>query len=119
MLSLGKVPEASYAVTTNMQSHLNPGSSVQGFLAPKKQPSEVPLYIRNSPPSLRGAVFNTQTHVEAPPRALGAKAARNGPKGANGSKNQPHDACPVRCRVPGYYEPCSERVRVCLLKKYW
>ena len=36
---------------------------------------------------------------------------------ANGSKNRPHDAYPVRCRVPGYYKPCSERVRVCQLKK--
>ena len=36
-------------------------------------------------------------------------------KGANGSKNRPHDAYPVRCRVPGYYEPCSD---VCQLKKY-
>jgi len=39
-------------------------------------------------------------------------------KGANGSKNRPHDAYPVRCRVPGYYEPCIERVRVCQLKKW-
>ena len=38
-------------------------------------------------------------------------------KGANGSKNRPHDAYPVRCRVPGYYEPCSERLRVCQIKK--
>ena len=38
-------------------------------------------------------------------------------KGANASKNRPHDACPVRCRVPGSYEPCSERVCVCQLKK--
>jgi len=38
-------------------------------------------------------------------------------KGANGSKNRPHDAYPVRCRVPGYYEPCSERLRVCQLNK--
>ena len=29
-----------------------------------------------------------------------------------------HDAYPVRCRVPSYYEPCSERVRVCLHKKF-
>jgi len=41
----------------------------------------------------------------------------HGGKGANGSKNRPPDAYPVRCRVPGYYEPCSERVRVCQLKK--
>ena len=38
-------------------------------------------------------------------------------KGANGSKNRPHDAYPVRCRVPGYYEPCSERARVWQLEK--
>ena len=38
-------------------------------------------------------------------------------KGANGSKNRPHDAYPARCRVPGYYEPCSERLRVCQLNK--
>jgi len=31
-------------------------------------------------------------------------------KGANGSNNRPHDAYPFRCRVTGYYEPCSERV---------
>ena len=36
---------------------------------------------------------------------------------ANGSKNRPHDAYPVRCRVPGHYEACSERVWVCQLKK--
>ena len=36
---------------------------------------------------------------------------------ANGSKNRLHDAYHVQCRVPGYYELCSERVRVCLLKK--
>ena len=35
-------------------------------------------------------------------------------KGANGSKNRQHDAYPV----PGYYERCSERVRICQLKKY-
>ena len=29
-----------------------------------------------------------------------------------------HDAYPVRNRVPGYYESCSERFRVCHLKKY-
>jgi len=34
------------------------------------------------------------------------------------SKNRTHDAYPVRCRVPGHYEPRSERVRVCELKKY-
>jgi len=39
-------------------------------------------------------------------------------KGENGSKNRPHDAYPVQCRVPGYYEPCSERVRVFQLKKW-
>ena len=39
-------------------------------------------------------------------------------KGANGSKNRPHDAYPVRCRVLAYYEPCSERVCICQLKKY-
>ena len=38
-------------------------------------------------------------------------------KGANGSKNRPHDAHPVQCRVSGYYGPCNERVRVCQLKK--
>jgi hypothetical protein len=38
-------------------------------------------------------------------------------KGANGSKNRPDDAYPVRCRVAGHYEPCSERVCVCQLKK--
>ena len=38
-------------------------------------------------------------------------------KGANGSKNRPNDAYPARSRVPGYYEPCSERVRVCQLEK--
>ena len=36
---------------------------------------------------------------------------------ADGSKNRPHDAYPVRCRVLGYYEPCSERVRVCQLNR--
>ena len=30
-----------------------------------------------------------------------------------------HDAHPIRCRVPGYYESCSERVRVYQLKKCW
>ena len=39
-------------------------------------------------------------------------------KGANGSKNRPHDAYPVRCRVPDYYEPCSERVRVYKFEKF-
>ena len=39
-------------------------------------------------------------------------------KGANGSKNRPHNAYPVRCRVSAYYEPCRERARVCQLKKY-
>jgi len=39
-------------------------------------------------------------------------------KGANGSQNRPHDAYPDQCRAPGYYESCSERVRVCQLKKY-
>ena len=34
-------------------------------------------------------------------------------KGANGAKNRPHDAHPIRCRVPGYYETCSEKIRVC------
>ena len=34
-------------------------------------------------------------------------------KGANGSKNRPHDAYPV----PSYYESCSKRVRVCQPKK--
>ena len=29
-------------------------------------------------------------------------------KGANGSKNRPHNAYPVRCRVFGHYEACSE-----------
>jgi len=38
-------------------------------------------------------------------------------KVANGCKNRPHDAYPVRCRVPGYYTSCSERVRVYRLKK--
>ena len=38
-------------------------------------------------------------------------------KGADGSKNRLHDACPVLCRVPGDYGPCSERVRVFHLKK--
>ena len=38
-------------------------------------------------------------------------------KGANGSKTRPHDAYPVRCRVPVYYESCSEGVHVCQLKK--
>ena len=38
-------------------------------------------------------------------------------KGSNGSKNQPHDAHPVRCRVPVHYEQCSERFRVRQLKK--
>ena len=38
--------------------------------------------------------------------------------GANGSKNRPQNAYPIRCRVSGYYEPCSERVRVCQLKKW-
>ena len=39
-------------------------------------------------------------------------------KGANGSKNRPHDAYPVRCRVSVFYEPCSERVRVFRIEKY-
>ena len=38
-------------------------------------------------------------------------------KVANGCKNRPHDAYLVRCRIPGYYEQCSERVRVCQFKK--
>ena len=38
-------------------------------------------------------------------RANGANHEDAG-KGASGSKNRPHDAYPVRCRVPGYYEPC-------------
>jgi len=38
-------------------------------------------------------------------------------KAANGSKNRPHDAYPARCRVLGYYAPCSERVCGCQLKK--
>jgi len=33
-------------------------------------------------------------------------------KGANGSKNRPHDEYPVRCRVPGYYEPATGSVFV-------
>jgi hypothetical protein len=33
-------------------------------------------------------------------------------KVANDSNNRPHDAYLVRCRVPGYYEPCSERVNL-------
>ena len=33
-------------------------------------------------------------------------------KGANGSKNRPHHKYPARCRVPGYYEPCIERVNL-------
>ena len=37
-------------------------------------------------------------------------------KGANGSKNRPHDAFSARCRVPSDYEPCSERVLVCQLR---
>ena len=28
------------------------------------------------------------------------------------------DAYSVRCRVPGHYEPCSERARIGQLKKY-
>ena len=39
-------------------------------------------------------------------------------KGANAPTTRPHDAYLVRCRVPNYYETCSERVRVCQLKKY-
>jgi hypothetical protein len=39
-------------------------------------------------------------------------------KGANGPKNRSHDAYPVQCRDPNYYELRSERVRVCQLKKY-
>ena len=35
----------------------------------------------------------------------------------NGSKHRLHDAYHVRCRVPVYNEPCSERVRLCQLKK--
>ena len=35
---------------------------------------------------------------------------------ANGCKNRPHDAYLVRCRVPAYYEPSSQRLRVCQLK---
>ena len=31
----------------------------------------------------------------------------------------PRTDCPVRCRVPGYYEACSERARACQLNKYW
>ena len=31
--------------------------------------------------------------------------------------NRPHDVYPVRCSVPGYYEPCSERFRVCQLQQ--
>ena len=40
-------------------------------------------------------------------------------KGANGSKNRLHDAYHVRCRVPDYYGPSSERVCDCQLEKYW
>ena len=36
---------------------------------------------------------------------------------AGGFKNRPHDAYPVRCRVPDYYQPCSERIRVGQLEK--
>ena len=39
-------------------------------------------------------------------------------KGADGSKNRPQDAYSVWCRVPVHYEPCSESVCVCQLKKY-
>ena len=35
---------------------------------------------------------------------------------ANGSKNRPHDAYLDRCRVPAYYDPCSEKLRLCQLK---
>ena len=35
---------------------------------------------------------------------------------ANGSKNRPHDAYLVHCRVPAYYQPCSETPRLCQLK---
>ena len=42
---------------------------------------------------------------------------RGGRSLSDGSKNRPHDAYPVRCRVPGYYEPCSEGLRVCQLNK--
>ena len=57
--------------------------------------------------------------VEALPAVLADESAiheSHDGKGANGSKNRPHDAYPVRCRVPGYYEPCSERACVCQLK---
>jgi hypothetical protein len=41
------------------------------------------------------------------------QGAAQAPTGANGSKNRPHDAYPVQCRVPDYYE----RVCVFELKK--
>ena len=44
-------------------------------------------------------------------------AIRRIPKGATSSKNRPHDVYSVRCRVPGHYAPCSERVHVCELKR--
>ena len=37
---------------------------------------------------------------------------------ANGSKNRLHDAYLVRCRVPAYYQPSSQTLRLCQLKKY-
>ena len=33
-------------------------------------------------------------------------------KRADGSNNRPHGAYPVQCRVPGYYEPCSEKFKL-------
>ena len=42
----------------------------------------------------------------------------HGRNGANGSKNRSHDTDPVRRRVPGHYQPCSERVCIGQLEKY-
>ena len=75
---------------------------------------------------------SSEPHLDARERGLGEHllqqrafgharllfSKRHDGKGANGSKNGPHDAYPVRCHVPGYYEPCSERVRVCQLKTW-
>ena len=69
--------------------------------------SEVPLYSE--------AFMNLRSHGAF--RDSIAVTAPSDGKGANGSKNQPHDAYPARCRVPGHYQPSSERLRVGQLKK--
>jgi len=76
-------------------------------------------WIWTSRLSIKNSLSRSRSGREKAGSGLGGAGFEGQPaRGANGSKSRPHDPYPVRCRVHGYYETCSERVRVCQLKKW-